>query len=172
MTVMESIHFKEPRPVTLWTKTLVLGTVAFWLSSTVLMDFVMMPVLYISGMLQSPEFAATGYSMFWVLNRVELLCAGVVLAGILAVRSLESWRTHISPRVVLMAAFLILIALVETFGLTPEMSALGVSLGLFTPLEAPAAMTILHVGYWLLDMLKILAGVGILHGVYRAVRTA
>jgi Domain of unknown function (DUF4149) len=172
MTVMDNTHLRQPLQTALWQKTLVMGTLAFWLSSTLLMDFVMMPVLYTSGMLQSPEFAPTGYAMFWVLNRVELICAAVVLVGVMAVRSLESWRTRISPRVVLLSALLCLIALVDTFGLSPQMSALGVSLGLFTPLAPPATMAALHMGYWFLDGLKLIAGAGILHGVYRAVRTA
>ncbi len=156
----------------LWQKTLILGMLAFWLSSTLLMDTVMMPVLYGSGMLQSPGFAPAGYALFWVMNRVELVCAAVVLAVVLAVRSRESWRSQISPRVVLMAILLCVIVLVETYGLSPQMSALGASLGLMDAgLEPPAAMGAMHLGYWLLDGLKLVAGVGVLQSVYRSVRS-
>jgi hypothetical protein len=172
MTTAKNSYLNAPPPTALWQKTLILGTLAFWLSSTLLMDTVMMPVLYASGMLQSQGFAPVGYALFWVLNRVELICAGGVLVGVLAVRSLESWRTRISPRVVILAALLVSVVLAETFGLSPQMSALGVSLDPFTPsMEPPAGMGLLHVSYWLLDGLKLLAGAGILQGVYRSVRS-
>jgi hypothetical protein len=173
MTLSSSLYSPSGHPqhlgMAIWQKTSILIVLAFWLSGTVLMDAVMMPVLYTSGMLQSPSFGPVGYALFWVFNRIELLCAGLVLAGVLAVRSLESWRTRLSLRVVLLAAGLGLIALAETFGLTPAMSALAAHLTLSSG-DVPPSMNTLHLGYWVLDSLKLLAGAGILYSVYRAIR--
>ncbi|MCY7392794.1 MAG: hypothetical protein LH647_15315, partial [Leptolyngbyaceae cyanobacterium CAN_BIN12] len=51
----------------------------------------------------------------------------------------------------------------DTYGLTPQMSALGISLNWFNPsTEIPTEMTQLHVGYWLLETLKISASAALL----------
>ena len=69
---------------------LVLLVATFWLSSSVLLDFFMMPMMYESGMMEGANFATAGYSMFWLFNRVEVLCAAAVLTGLLVLRQQNS----------------------------------------------------------------------------------
>ena len=65
---------------------LILLVATFWLSSSVLLDFFMMPMMYESGMMNEPGFATGSYSLFWVFNRVEELCAAAILTGLLVLR--------------------------------------------------------------------------------------
>lgn len=145
----------------------VMAAGAFWLSSSLLLDLVIMPVMYTSGMMAEPGFAPAGYSLFWTFNRLELVCAAVILTGVLALRQPPSEfdvLTHGSrSRWALGIGLLLLTStLVCTYGLTPEMGALGASLDIFAETPAtPVAMDWLHGAYWSLEALK-LAGLGLL----------
>lgn len=58
------------------------------------------------------------------------------------------------------------IALVDTYGFTPQMSALGLQLNWFVESnQPPASMNQLHLSYWLFDGLKI-AATGLLLWLY------
>ncbi|MBF2025672.1 MAG: DUF4149 domain-containing protein [Oscillatoriales cyanobacterium C42_A2020_001] len=139
-----------------WKKVLVL-VLAFWLSCSLMLDGLVMPSMYVAGMMTEPGFAAAGYSLFWVFNRVELLCAALVLTSVLVMR----YHRHLWSRpglfTVLLSALLLAIALVDTYALTPQMSALGLQLNWFAPSDTPALMNQFHLGYWLLDCLKLAA---------------
>lgn len=145
------VEFKRPA----WQNTVIL-TLGFWLSASVILDWVIMPSLYISGMMTQSSFATAGYTIFWNFNRLELLCAGLILTGILALR-----KSHINwqGRGIIIALVMLLIALVDTYLLTPQMSAIGMQLNLFEAIsEAPANMNLLHGGYWLLEVIKLTLG--------------
>lgn len=133
-------------------------TLAFWLSSSLLLDLVIMPTLFATGMMTSPDFAAAGYSIFWIFNRIELLCAALALTGLLALQNTDSAASQRASWVVPLALVLLGIALIFTYGLTPEMSALGLRLNWFAPpLEVPALMNQMHQGYWILELFKLSA---------------
>ncbi|MDA0266370.1 MAG: hypothetical protein O3A14_05280 [Cyanobacteria bacterium] len=147
----------------------VMAAGAFWLSSSLLLDLVIMPVMYTSGMMAEPGFAPAGYTLFWTFNRLELVCAALILTGVLALRrqpgefdvlnggSRSRWALGIG-------LLLITLTLICTYGLTPEMGALGVSLDSFAEANAtPAAMDWLHGAYWAVEILK-LSGLGLLTG--------
>ncbi|MBD2021997.1 DUF4149 domain-containing protein, partial [Leptolyngbya sp. FACHB-36] len=139
-----------------------------WLGGSLILDLVMMPTMYISGMLSQPEFITAGYSLFWVFNRVELVSAAIVLTGALALRLTQKPMESTAQTPVLLASLLLGIALAYTYSLTPHMSALGLQLNLFAPtLETPAEMNLLHAGYWSLEALKLGAAGLLLKGVYR-----
>ncbi|HEY9625060.1 MAG TPA: hypothetical protein V6C78_32335 [Crinalium sp.] len=135
-------------------KTIVVFALIFWLSSSLLLDLVVMPELYSSGMMAQPDFAVAGYSIFWVFNRVELICAALVLTGVLVLQRMPGFlhrRTAIAFSTLLLG-----IALTYTYVLTPEMSALGLQLDLFNPASTvPGAMDLMHQGYWGLEVLKL-----------------
>jgi hypothetical protein len=124
-----------------------------------ILDLVIMPGLYGAGMMTSAGFAAAGYSIFWIFNRVELLCAAVALTG-----SLVLWSTtHLSSRLrngsIILSTLLLTIALIYTYILTPQMSALGLQLNLFEPgVGMPEGMLPMQAGYWGLETLKLVAG--------------
>ncbi|MEM9162678.1 MAG: hypothetical protein AAGC54_06360 [Cyanobacteria bacterium P01_F01_bin.4] len=138
----------------------VLLIATFWLSSSVLIDFLVMPMMYETGMMEQPGFASTGYSLFWVFNRVEVLCGALILTGLLALRQRRNQFDVLvsgsrSRWSLIVASGLLAIAMIYTYLLTPEMSALGVNLGGET--TVPTAMNWMHAAYWGLEVLKLAA---------------
>ena len=138
-----------------WQNTIIL-TLGFWLSSSLILDWVIMPSLYVSGMMTQSSFATAGYTIFWSFNRVELLCAGLILTSVLAFKkSFLDWK-QIS---VVLAVLMLLIASVQTYLLTPQMSAIGVQLGFFETVDTvPESMNLLHGAYWFFEVLKLTVG--------------
>ncbi len=145
----------------------VLFALMFWFSSSLLMDFVIMPGLFVGGMMNQPDFGPAGYAMFWVVNRLELLCVGVILTGLLVARQARReqdviasglrsrWATEI-------AVVLLVITLVLTYVVAPAMGALGASLDPFAATTAiPLAMDHMHGLYFGFEALKLL-GCGLL----------
>lgn len=146
----------------LWKVALFL-TLAFWLSSSLMLDGIVMPSLYVSGMMTSPDFATTGYSLFWIFNRVELLCAAVIFTSVLISRYGRNPLHRPGFLTIFLSTLLLAISLIDTYGLTPQMGALGINLNWLNPSpEVPAGMNQLHAGYWLLEMLKITASASLL----------
>ncbi|NEQ43425.1 MAG: DUF4149 domain-containing protein [Leptolyngbya sp. SIOISBB] len=150
---------------TAWTPW-VFAIAGFWLSSNLVLDFLVMPVMYVSGMAADTSFAAAGYSLFWSFNRLELLCAAIILTGILALRhqpqEFEVCRSGGRCRWALaLSVGLLGLILVDTYVLAPQMSAMAFALegveNAFTPVMAG-----LHGLYWLLEVVKLvcLGGLG------------
>jgi hypothetical protein len=151
MNTISNVEFKRP----IW-QTVVLLTLGFWLSASLLLDWVIMPSLYISGMMSQSGFATAGYGIFWNFNRLELLSSGVVLTGVLALRKTQpQWhRTAL-----VLSLLLIAVSAVNTYFLTPQMSAIGMQLNLFqNAVEVPANMNLMHGGYWVMEAVKLVAG--------------
>jgi len=162
MTTISNLDLKSPK----W-QTIVFFTLGFWLSSCLVLDFVIMPSMYTAGMMSTPGFATAGYSVFWLFNRIELLCAALALTGLLVV----SRTTQISPSksrtAIILSVLLLAVALIDTYSLTPQMSAMGLDLNLFEPAEGlPAGMMQMQFGYWALELLKLVACGGILNLCY------
>lgn len=134
-------------------------TLLFWLSGTVILDGVIMPSLYLSGMMVEPGFASAGYSLFWVFNRLELLCAAIVLTAAFVLHYTHPIGERFHQIISFLAILLLGIVSVDTYWLTPHMSALGAHLNLFTSTtEIPTGMNQLHVSYWVLELIKLTAG--------------
>ncbi len=156
---MATVRFDLHRPN--W-QTLILFTLGFWLSGSLLVDLLIMPGLYWSGMMTEPGFAIAGNLIFGIFNRIELLCAAVVLTGFL---TLLQDMSHLSRRylhwAIALAVALLIVPLMYTYALTPTMSAMGLQLNLFETFSAPAAMNSMHQSYWLLEVCK-LTGIGLL----------
>jgi len=74
MTAVSSIQTKRLN----W-QNIVTLTLSFWLSGSLILDWVIMPSLYVSGMMTQAGFATAGYLIFWNFNRIELLSAALVL---------------------------------------------------------------------------------------------
>ncbi len=139
-------------------QTIVTLTLALWLGSSLILDLIIMPGLYVSGMMTQSGFAAAGYAIFGSFNRIELVCAASVLTGILVLgKTPDSENKHHRTAVVL-SVVLLAVVLILTYGLTPQMSALGLNLNWFEPTAAlPVGMDQLHEGYFGLEMLKLSA---------------
>jgi Domain of unknown function (DUF4149) len=161
MTVSSKADFRpaSSQSVT-WYKILTL-TLAFWLGASLFLDLVMMPSLYASGMMSQPDFVPAGYGIFWIFNRIELLCAALVVTGVLVQQkiSFNSQRSRVLLSLLMLSATIIC-----TYFITPEMGALGVQLDLFeAPIAIPNGMNQLHMSYWMLEIIKFVAG-GVLLG--------
>ncbi len=151
MNTISTIEFKRP----IW-QTVTMLALGFWLSASLFLDWVVMPSLYISGMMTQASFATAGYVIFWNFNRLELLAAGIVLTAVLALSNTQSnWRRGS----IVLSVLLLGVSLSNTYLLTPQMSAIGLHLNLFqATAEIPANMNLLHCGYWVLEAVKLVAG--------------
>lgn len=131
--------------------------VGFWLSTSLVLDFLVMPVLYYSGMMGSGRFGSAGYLLFWWYNRLELVCGAALLVTALALYLLQRTSGRSIPVVV--AILLLTIAISYTFWLTPYMSGLSFNPHLFSTVHntIPAAMNDAHLWYWGLEAMKLAA---------------
>jgi len=154
MSTIPTFENKQP----LW-QTVAILTLGFWLSALLLLDAVIMPSMYASGMMTQSDFASAGYTMFSVFNRIELVCAALVLTGLFTTLALQKEGENKNLIAIICSLMLMAVALFDTYGLTPQMSALGMQLNLFDPAApAPVVMNQMHAGYWVLEMLKLAAG--------------
>ncbi len=163
MTAASSFQLKRP----IW-QTIVILTLGFWLGGSLLLDWVIMPSLYISGMMSQPGFTSAGYLIFWNFNRIELLSAALVLTGVLVLGrtrlSTNSWRLG----AVALSLLLLAVSLTDTYFFTPHICAAGIQLNIFESVaEIPAAMNQLHAGYWALEVVKLIAGCTLLSWCFR-----
>jgi hypothetical protein len=134
---------------------LALGSLGFWFSGSLILDLVVMPTLWTTGMMESSGFASASYSIFWIFNRVELLCAAAVLSSIWALNRMSS-RVAAKPELLAGAIVLIGIAAIYTFALTPYMSGLGIDLDILeTAKSIPTEMNGMHSIYWVLEASKL-----------------
>ena len=137
--------------------TVILVTLALWMGGSLVLDFVIMPSMYVTGMMNQSEFVSAGAMIFSAFNRVEVVCAAVGLTGLMAlgITLPEGFSNRIRTLSVL-ALGLLAIALTYTYALTPEMAALGLNLNLFNPVsEVPGGMNQLHFSYWTLELIKL-----------------
>ncbi|MBE9065533.1 DUF4149 domain-containing protein [Leptolyngbya cf. ectocarpi LEGE 11479] len=140
----------------------VLFLAIFWLGGSLILDLVVMPMLYMSGMMTAPGFASAGYSLFETFNHVEMLLSGLILTGVLALRQPHPERTvevsgSRSRWASLVAGILVAIALTCTYVLTPYMGAIGIALDMPGTIHIiPNTMNWLHGTYWLLEATKML----------------
>jgi hypothetical protein len=169
--------------------TIAAAVVGFWLSASLLLDFIIMPSMYMSGMMTSSGFGIVGYTLFSVFNRMELLCGAATLClGLWLWQStLLDQKQKIEAGV--STALLLIIALCYTFILTPQMSGLSVDLHSIDSLslvnggledlqmhstipQVPAGMNQMHVIYWGLEALKITLMATVLGVAYRQLVSA
>lgn len=137
--------------------TIALSALAFWFSSSLILDFLIMPGLYAAGVMSEADFATAGYSIFWIFNRIELLCAALALTGVLVLQQTPGFIAHRTQAIAL-AIFLLIVPLMYTYVLTPEMSALGLHLDLFNlSVSTPSGMNQMHGLYGIAELSKLIA---------------
>jgi len=151
MNAISNLEFKRST----W-QIAILLTLGFWLSASLVLDWVIMPSLYFAGMMNEASFSVAGYVVFWNFNRLELLAATVVLTSVLAISKTQSnWRLGS-------------IALSGIL-LTPQMCAVGANFSLLASDPVPAIMNLLHSGYFLLEAFKVIAGGILLNWCWREI---
>lgn len=162
MTVASSIQSKR----SIWSSVVML-TLSFWLSGSLLLDWVIMPSLYVSGMMTQTGFATAGYLLFWNFNRIELVSAALVMTGVLVV-STKVQANRWQRGAVILSLLLLAVSLTETYLLTPQMCATGLNLNIFeSAVEVPTTMNQLHMTYWILETCKLVAGSTLLGWCFR-----
>jgi Domain of unknown function (DUF4149) len=142
-------------PARRW-QTVAMGSLGLWLGGSLVLDLVVMPTLWTTGMMESSGFASASYSIFWIFNRVELLCAAAALSSVWALVEVSRATLKTKREMLASAVMLLLIALSYTFGLTPYMSGLGINLDVLATTKAvPTEMNQLHAIYWVLEASKL-----------------
>jgi hypothetical protein len=137
-------------------QNIAIGSLGFWLSGSLVLDLLVMPMLWMTGMMESSGFASAGYSIFWTFNRVELVCAGAALSSLWALSKLARSGIYAKREMLAGAVMLLAIALSYTFVLTPYMSALGLDIDIFATVKSiPVEMDRLHAIYWVLEASKL-----------------
>ena len=133
-----------------------ISSLSFWLSGSLILDLVIMPTLWTTGMMESSGFASASYSIFWIFNRVELVCAAVALSSIWAWSQESLSSAENKQQLFAGAVMLLAIALSYTFILTPYMSGLGINLDVLEATKSlPAEMNQMHAIYWVLEASKL-----------------
>jgi hypothetical protein len=150
------------------------GLLCAWMGAIVLLDLVVMPGLYFTGMMQQADFAGAGYSIFGAFSHLEMLVSATVLTLVLwriktihdaAIQSPDSTNQGASnqpssSRLWILASLLLMICCLVSSVLVPQMSALSMPLdgGFDRVLREPdETMNWFHGLYWMLDGLKIFA---------------
>ena len=148
---------------------LIMFALGFWLSSSLLLDLVILPGLAATGMTEQAGFASAGYVIFGVFNHIELLCGALVLTGFLTFRNHHHFSDYKETWSIFLAGLLLTIAIIYTYILTPQMSGLGLQLNLFdsTTHSMSPFMTEMQWSYWGLELFKFVAGATLLRWCYR-----
>ena len=142
-------------PTKRW-QSIAMGSLGFWVSGSLILDLVIMPTLWTTGMMESSGFASASYSIFWIFNRVELLCAAVTLSSVWALSKGSQLNADTNRKLLAGAVMLMAIALSYTFVLTPYMSGLGLDLDVLATIKSlPAEMNQMHLLYWVLEASKL-----------------
>jgi hypothetical protein len=142
-------------PTRRW-QNVIIGSLGFWVSGSLILDLVIMPTLWTTGMMENSGFASASYSIFWIFNRVELLCAAAALSSIWALSKVSRSNLDAQRKMLVGAVMLMAIALSYTFVLTPYMSGLGLDLDVLTTTKSlPAEMNQMHALYWVLEASKL-----------------
>jgi hypothetical protein len=163
---MSTIAHRNFKPIN-WS-AVVMFALGFWLSASLVLDSVIIPTLAATGMMSQSGFASVGYLLFGIFNRIELLCAAIVLSGFLVFRNNHNFTAKQEIWSVILSTLLLTIALIYTYILTPQLSGLGLQLNMFNASSTmPTAMISLHEGYWFLEAIKFVAGATLLRWCYR-----
>jgi len=150
---------------------LILFTLGFWLSGSLLLDLVIMPCLSATGMISEESFTSALYVIFGIFNRIELVCAALVLTTVLVFRHYHNFSDQELSWATSLSIALFTIAIIYTYILTPQLSAYGLQLNfdLFNNShKIPQEMMSLQGSYWFLEVAKLLAGMSLLKLFYRS----
>ena len=163
---MNIVSVKRFRVIT-W-QAMAMFALGFWLSASLVFDCLIIPGLLSAGMMSESGFAGASYLIFGTFNRVELLCAAIVLASTLVLNYRHNLSRLKIDKSLVIGSFLLAIALSYTYIIIPQMSGMGMSLTIFDPKEyLPSSMMEMHVVYWTLEASKLMLGSLLLSKLYR-----
>ncbi len=150
---------------------IILFSLGFWLSGSVVLDFVLIPSLSVSGMMNGTDFASAGFLIFGVFNHIEIVCASLILTGTL-VFSARGYLTQDRKAInIVFASLLLLIALAYTYFFTPNLTAWGLLFNQFSSGDItamPTAMKYWQGSFWFLEVMKFAIAGTLLRWHYRS----
>lgn len=146
--------------------TMVLFALGFWLSASLVFDFLIIPGLLSAGMMEDTSFASASYTIFGTFNHLELLCGGIVVASSLIF--VQQKHSGVIRPETIGAMILFAIALAYTYILIPQMSALGMAWNEVSSQQVTESMLNIHVCYWFLEATKLIGGAFLLSKFYRS----
>lgn len=148
---------------------IIMFALGFWLSGSLLLDFVLIPSLSASGMMAEGGFASAGFVIFGIFNRIELVCASLVLTGFLVFSHYHNFNEKQERWSVILSSLLLVITLAYTYIFTPQMTSLALQLNWVNPTnDMPSAMISMHEAYWILEAIKFIVGATLLKWCYRS----
>ena len=133
--------------------------VALWIGGMAALDFVDAPLRFAAPALSRNQAVALGQAVFARFNRIEVACGVAALAAAVAARSAR-WTVAIT-------ALMLLLALVQTLYLTPEITRLAAGLDFVnrTPGDPRyAAIRSLHSIYATVEIAVFAGGIAVLAG--------
>ncbi|BAQ62661.1 hypothetical protein GM3708_3067 [Geminocystis sp. NIES-3708] len=169
MNIISHSHHKENKQIKQinWS-AIILFALGFWLSGSLLLDFVLIPSLATTGMMAQSGFASAGFTIFGVFNRIELICASLVLTCAFVFSFNHDLDDKKQKSFIIFSSLLFLIALAYTYLFTPHLSAWGLCLNQFNTIETmPSAMILWHKSYWILETVKYGLGITLLRWSYQ-----
>lgn len=162
MSVISSNNLKQIN----WS-AIIMFALAFWLSGSLILDFVLIPGLSLSGMMAEGGFASAGFLIFGIFNHIELVCAALVLTGFLVFFHYHNLNGTQEKWSIVFASLLLMIAIAYTYVFTPQMTSLGLINWINPNQEMPSAMVSMHESYWFLEAVKFILGITLLKWCYR-----
>lgn len=149
---------------------LVMGSLAMWLTGSLVVDLLVVPSLSATGMMATPAFLSAGHLLFSVFNHMEMLLGAMVLSGCFFLHQQNFFAPSAQRFSHILALVLLAIAMGYTYVLTPAITDLGFDMASFTGTgEMPGAMVPLHGLYWALELLKLTLGLTLLRWCYQGV---
>ncbi|WP_373480773.1 hypothetical protein [Geminocystis sp.] len=153
MNTISRFDHKEQKDIN-WS-AIILFALGFWVSGSLLLDFVLIPAFSATGMMTESGFASAGFVIFGAFNRIELICASLVLTCAFVFSFNHNYDVKKQSLFVIFSSLLFLIGLAYTYLFIPHLSAWGLCLNQFNTVETmPSAMISWHKGYWILETLK------------------
>lgn len=138
-----------------------------WISASLVFDFLIIPSLFASGMMESSDFASFSYIVFGNFNHLELLVAGIILGSSLAINYRHNLSKIKIDSSIVISVVLMAIALAYTYFFTPQLSSLGMNLDPFVTQELNVNPMIgTHLAYWMLELSKLVLGFFLLNNLY------
>ena len=147
---------------------IVMTILGFWLSASFLLDFVVMPVLSLTGMMTDSGFISASYVLFGVFNRLEVVCAATILAIFFGFKANHLFGDRRSLNALVIASVLFNIALVCTYLITPQMAGFALEItSLGGTVTMPTSMMVWQALYWILEVAKFSLGITLIRWCYQ-----
>lgn len=151
-----------------WTAIL-LSSLGFWLSTSAVLDLLILPTLAQGGMMRDRGFASVGLVLFSSFNHGELVLGALVFTALLMLHYNHPQPAPLDRPWLIAGGLLFAIPFLYAYLLTPQMSGWAWWITSHEATTMPTAMLLLHGLYWLLEVVKIALCVWLCRGWYQRI---